>query len=468
MADVIVVGGGIAGLCGAVLLARDGHQVRLLERDPEPPPPPEDAWDQWTRRGVNQFSMLHFFLPRFREVVEAELPDLAIALEANGALRLNPLTGIPEEITGGVQPGDDRFTGLTGRRPFVEAIVAAMAAAEPGLEVVRGAAVKGLLAGAATVGGVPHIQGVVTDDGTERRADLVVDASGRRSPLPGWLAALGARPPVEELEDCGFVYYGRHFRSSDGSLPAAFGPPLQQYDSLSLLLLPADNGTWGIGIVASAADPAMRAARHLDVWERVVSSYPLAAHWLDGEPISDVAVMAKIEDRYRRYVDAEGPVVTGVVALGDSWACTNPSVGRGASIAMLHAVCLRDVLRELPPDEPAFARRWDEITADAVEPLYRDTLAFDRHRLAEIDAQINGVPYETDDPGWLFGQALGRAAISDPELLRATLSIASLLERGVDVMARPGIVDKVIALDPGAGEPAPGPDRAGLLAIVGG
>lgn len=468
MADVIVVGGGIAGLCGAVLLARDGHQVRLLERDPEPPPPPEDAWDQWTRRGVNQFSMLHFFLPRFREVVEAELPDLAIALEANGALRLNPLTGIPEEITGGVQPGDDRFTGLTGRRPFVEAIVAAMAAAEPGLEVVRGAAVKGLLAGAPTVGGVPHIQGVVTDDGTERRADLVVDASGRRSPLPGWLAALGARPPVEELEDCGFVYYGRHFRSSDGSLPAAFGPPLQQYDSLSLLLLPADNGTWGIGIVASAVDPAMRAARHLDVWERVVSSYPLAAHWLDGEPISDVAVMAKIEDRYRRYVDAEGPVVTGVVALGDSWACTNPSVGRGASIAMLHAVCLRDVLRELPPDEPAFARRWDEITADAVEPLYRDTLAFDRHRLAEIDAQINGVPYETDDPGWLFGQALGRAAISDPELLRATLSIASLLERGVDVMARPGIVDKVIALDPGAGEPAPGPDRAGLLAIVGG
>lgn len=468
MADVIVVGGGIAGLCGAVLLARDGHQVRLLERDPEPPPPPEDAWDQWTRRGVNQFSMLHFFLPRFREVVEAELPDLAIALEANGALRLNPLTGIPEEITGGVQPGDDRFTGLTGRRPFVEAIVAAMAAAEPGLEVVRGAAVKGLLAGAPTVGGVPHIQGVVTDDGTERRADLVVDASGRRSPLPGWLAALGARPPVEELEDCGFVYYGRHFRSSDGSLPAAFGPPLQQYDSLSLLLLPADNGTWGIGIVASAADPAMRAARHLDVWERVVSSYPLAAHWLDGEPISDVAVMAKIEDRYRRYVDAEGPVVTGVVALGDSWACTNPSVGRGASIAMLHAVCLRDVLRELPPDEPAFARRWDEITADAVEPLYRDTLAFDRHRLAEIDAQINGVPYETDDPGWLFGQALGRAAISDPELLRATLSIASLLERGVDVIARPGIVDKVIALDPGAGEPAPGPDRAGLLAIVGG
>ena len=74
MADVIVVGGGVAGLCGAMLLARDGHQVRLLERDPDPPPPAEEAWDRWTRRGVNQFSMLHFFLPRFRELSRPSCP----------------------------------------------------------------------------------------------------------------------------------------------------------------------------------------------------------------------------------------------------------------------------------------------------------------------------------------------------------------------------------------------------------
>ena len=246
-----------------------------------------------------------------------------------------------------------------------------------------------------------------------------------RSCRPGW-RQLGARAPYEELDDCGFVYYGRHFRSPDGSVPAAFGPALQHYESISLLLLPADNGTWGVGVVASAADAPMRAARHLDVWTRVVSSYPLAAHWLDGEPISDVAVMAKIEDRYRRFVDADGPVATGVVAVADSWACTNPSVGRGASIGLLHAVCLRDLLREVPPGDPAFATRWDEVTAEVVEPFYRDTVAFDRHRLAEIDAQIAGVPYETDDPGWLLGQALARASGKDPDLLRAFADIASL------------------------------------------
>ena len=38
MADVVVVGGGVVGLCGSLLLARDGHRVTLLERDPAPPP----------------------------------------------------------------------------------------------------------------------------------------------------------------------------------------------------------------------------------------------------------------------------------------------------------------------------------------------------------------------------------------------------------------------------------------------
>ena len=266
MANVIVVGGGIAGLCGSMLLARDGHQVRLLERDPDSPTTPEEAWDSWRRRGVNQFNMLHYFLPRFREMVETELPELATALEVNGALRLNFVSAAPDEITGGPRPGDERFTVLTGRRPVVEAVIARLAAAEPNVEVMRGVAVRGLLADGSN--GVPHVAGVVTDAGEELRADLVVDASGRRSQLPAWLAALGARGPYEELDDCGFVYYGRHFRSSDGSVPAAFGPPLQHYESISLLLLPADNGTWGVGVVASAADAPMRAARHLDVWTR--------------------------------------------------------------------------------------------------------------------------------------------------------------------------------------------------------
>jgi 2-polyprenyl-6-methoxyphenol hydroxylase-like FAD-dependent oxidoreductase len=465
MSEIVVVGGGIAGMASAMLLARDGHHVTLLERDPAPPPQPAEAWADWERRGVNQFRLPHYFLARFREVAERELPDLLGALDAAGALRINPIALAPDAVTGGWREGDERFEQVTGRRPVVEATFARLAAAEPGVEIRRGVAVRGLVAADAPNGDVPHVVGVVTGDGERIDADLVVDAGGRRSALPDWLASIGARRPVDEAHDSGFVYYGRHFRSTDGTMPPMFGPPLQAYDSVSWLTLPADNGTWSVTLTASAKDPALRRARDVGTWERVVKAYPLIAHWVEAEPLTGIDVMAKIEDRVRHFTVEGEPVATGVAAVGDSWACTNPSVGRGASFALLHAVCLRDVLREVgTADHDALIRRWNEATDAELGPWVSDTLEFDRHRLAEIDAQIAGVPYETDDQAWKLGSALRGAAASDPDLLRSALSVAGVLARGVDVFSWPGIFDKVLAA--GTPDPPPGPTRVELLATL--
>jgi 2-polyprenyl-6-methoxyphenol hydroxylase-like FAD-dependent oxidoreductase len=469
MPSILVVGGGMGGLSTAMLLAQDGHEVTLLERDPAPPPASGDeAWDSWERKGINQFRMIHYFLPRFREIAEAELPEAVEALDADGVLRHNAIALAPESLTGGARAGDERFEAMTGRRPMVEAAFARTAAATPNVTIRRGVSVKGLLAGEPAVEGVPHVVGVVSDTGDEMRADLVVDATGRRSPLPSLLVAIGAVAPEEEVEDSGFMYYGRHFRSRDGSQPPAFGPLLQHYDSISVLTLPADNGTWGIGIITSARDAPLRATRDVEVWERVIASYPLIAHWLDGDPITDIQLMAKIEDRHRCFVVDGRPVATGVAPIADSWACTNPSVGRGATIGLIHAQALRDLVRDHGVDDPvAFANAWHDITVERVEPLYRDTLAFDRHRLGEIDAQIAGVPYETEDPSWAIGKALQEAGRGDPELLRGYVEIAGLLARAKEVLARPGVLKKVLVVAATPAEPAPGPSRAELVELIG-
>jgi hypothetical protein len=263
------------------------------------------------------------------------------------------------------------------------------------------------------------------------------------------------------------MYYGRYFRSPDGSLPPAFGPPLQHYDSISVLALPADNGTWGMGIVTAASDADMRPAKDVETWMRVMASYPLVAHWLEGEPLTDVQLMAKIEDRHRTFVVDGRPVATGVLPVADSWACTNPSVGRGASIGLMHAVALRDLVRDKGLDDPlAFASAWHDTTQETVEPFYRDTLDFDRHRLGEIEAQIKGVPYETEDPAWAIGQAMQVAAATDPEVLRGFIDIASLLARPDDVLQRPGLLDSVLAAAETRAEPLPGPSRAELVELV--
>ena len=465
MGRIVFVGGGIVGTCAAMMLANDGHEVTVLERDPTPPPPPDTAWDEWDRRGVNQFRMLHFFLAKFREVAEAELPGLTEAMVAAGALKMNPLIGIPDEMTGGWREGDSRFDTITARRPVGESVVAAIAAATPGVTIRRGVGVAGVLTGAAT-DGIVHITGVRTDDGEQIAADLVIDAGGRRSAMPSWLREAGSPGPTEMIEDCGFVYYGRHFRSADGSIPPAFGGLVQPYGSVSVLTLPADNGTWGVGVVTSSKDAALRGLTEIDCWEKVVRAYPLVAHWIDAEPITDVKVMAKIEDRQRNYVVDGAPVATGVIPLADAWACTNPSLGRGISMGITHAAALRSMMRDVPLDDPrAFALEWGEVTNEHVEPLFADTLAFDRHRLAEIEAIIDGRPYETDDPGWLLGTALESAITKDPNLLRGFMEIVSLLDRGVNVLSRPGVAER--ALELADSTPLPGPDRAELLTLVG-
>jgi hypothetical protein len=66
-------------------------------------------------------------------------------------------------------------------------------------------------------------------------------------------------------------------------------------------------------------------------------------------------------------------------------------------------------------------------------------------------------------------KALYAAAACDPDVLRAYTSVAALTAMPADVLAEPGILDKVISV----GSAAPrystsGPARAELLAALGG
>ena len=466
---IVVVGGGMCGLLTGMLLAGDGHEVTMLERDPSPPPDdPRDAWESWDRSSIRQFHMGHFFLPRFRTELEAHLPHVLTSIREAGALSFNPLRGMPDEMTGGWRDGDDRFETVTGRRPVVEAAVARCAAWTERLDVRRGAVVTGLATGAGASDGPVHVVGVQLDDGETLAADLVVDTTGRNSALPRLLAVAGADAPVDEADDSGFVYYGRSYASDDGSVPPSLGAGLQPYGSISTLTLAADNGTWQLAFVASGKDAAMRRVRDeqtfLDVWR----SYPLVAHWVDGQPISDIEMMANLEDRIRHFVVDGRPVATGLAAVGDSWACTNPSVGRGASIALVHAVALRDQLRESRPsasDPVRWSLEWHRRTVDSVEPYYRETVDADRHRLGQIEAAVEGGEYTSDDPVFAFGEALPVAGPRDPDVLRAWLDTFMLHRTRADAMSDESLVARTLALaEPG--EPAPGLDRPELEALL--
>jgi 2-polyprenyl-6-methoxyphenol hydroxylase-like FAD-dependent oxidoreductase len=457
MARVVVLGAGVCGLAAALMLRRDGHDVTVLERDPAPvPDSDEDAWERWERAGVTQFRQAHFLQPLGRSVLDEELPDVRDALLAAGAAGFDPLRLMPPWITDRrPRPGDERFATITARRPVIEHALARVAQEE--LDVRRGVEVERLVSN-----GVPRIAGVRTTGGVDLPADLVVDAMGRRSRLPGWLADAGAHRTREESERAGFLYYTRFFR---GEQPQLFAPLLTAIGTVSLLTLPGDGDTWSVTVLGAAGDRPLKCLRKAEAWMAVVRACPLQAHWLEGEPITEVLGMGGIVDRYRRLAAGSRPAATGVALLGDACACTNPSLGRGMALGLRHAQLLRDTMREEEPGR--FAESWDAVTEAELAPWYRNAARQDRERLREIDALRQGLdrPPPTDRRAAVRA-ALMPAAMCDPDVFRAMLAERCCLDSPT-ALDEPELAERILELARDA-EPAPlaGPHRERLLMLL--
>jgi 2-polyprenyl-6-methoxyphenol hydroxylase-like FAD-dependent oxidoreductase len=465
MSRVIVVGGGLIGLATSLLIAKQGHDVTVLERDPEPPPKtPEEATGSWARPGVMQFRLVNFLMPRGRQLLDEQLPEVTALLAASGAPRHNGLDTMPPSVTDRApRPGDERFATLATRRQLLEYAMATVA--EPAVDVRRGVHVTGLLSD-----GRRRVTGVQLGGGSELPADLVIDASGRRSPLPGWLAAIGADAPAEESEDLGFVYYGRFFQGpSDAGEPLPIPAGLFHYDSYSVLVLPSDTGTWSATIVLSARDHALRGLREEANFSKLLSACPMHAPILGLAPISPMLAAAGISDRLRRIVIRTAPIASGLLTVGDSWACTNPSLGRGITVGLLHALAAAEAVNARIDDPAALAVEHDRLTRKRVLPWYRATTQVDRMRAAQVAAAIEGRPPAPvpASPEVQVVQDVSAAMMMDADAFRAFLELTFMLALPEDLVSRPGFAAHVrniaAALPPAR---FPGPTRQELLAML--
>ena len=460
MADVVVIGGGVAGLGTALALGRDGHRVTVLERDATPLPATAEEAFAWDRRGAPQVRHSHAFLARLRNLLRDRYPDVLAALLDAGATEVGLAEMLPEGMDPTPRPGDEDLVLLACRRTTFEWVLRRCALAEPGVELRDGVAVDGL---ARTDG---RVIGVHTGP-RSLVLGTVVAADGRRSNAPAWIAGAGLGTVPEEVEDTGIVYWSRFYRLRPGvARPHQDGPAAADLGHLKFAVFLGDNGTFSVTLATNAGDGAFRGLRRPGGFDAVAATLVPVAPWVDpevSEPITGVHPMAGLLNRRRRFVVDGRPVAPGLHAIGDASVCTNPLYGRGCSLAMVHATLLADVVVEHPDDPVAQALALDEATGRQLVPWYTAAVAQDRRARAVAAG-------EEDPMASLVRDGLLPAVRTDPVVLRAFVRAFNLLDTPDAVLSDPDLLARVAAVyerrDERPPEPPLGPDRDELVALL--
>ena len=369
------------------------------------------------------------------------LPDVYEGLLAAGVAEAALATQMPESLSDTTAwPGDERLTSIMTRRSTVDWVLERAVVSEPRVMLRCGERVTGLLA---VPGQPPHVTGVRTSRG-EVPADLVIDATGRRSGIDGWLEKIGARATATWRADCGLAYFSRHYRVRPAvKLPGlAVTRTVAGLDEFTVGKWGGDNGAVQLAVAPLAADRRFRTLRDPEVFTAVLRSLPVYAAWLDVlDPISDVFPMAGLHNTLRRLVVNGNPVVTGLHALGDAVCTTNPTLGRGLSLALSGAADLVDIIVRHGEDWAAQTLALDGLVADHVVPFYEDQAAIDSARLAILRHTIFGAPPPPPVTRGRVTYAQLRAAASfDPAAFRAFWKINGMVCLPDEVYTDPHVV----------------------------
>ena len=441
-APAIVLGGGIAGLAAARLLARHYPRVLVLERDRRPDVArAEEAFSSWRRGGVPQLRHSHAFLARLRLVLLAHFPDVLDRLRASGVREIALADMAPRQMDFPPEPSDEDVVLLACRRTTFEWALRGSVAGQPGVELREGVSVTGLVGGSRN-GDRPWVRGVRLADGSELAAALVVDALGRRSPVPTWVTALGAPSPRERSQDTGIFYYTRFYRLRRGRAPrGTTGLVAGDLGWVKIAVFPGDADTFSITVGAPVDDAGLKELADPRRFERFVTAFPQVAPWRArgvSAPIggagTPVLVMGQLRNRLRRFVDADGPVAPGLLVIGDAAYHSNPIYGRGCSQAMVQATLLDEAVGRHPRDPVAAARLLHRLSETQVRPFVDAAIAADRRARGEAPTTPPGntLAYLTvmaeQAFGWFLDRAMLPATRVDPVVFRGLLRVFHMLE----------------------------------------
>jgi 2-polyprenyl-6-methoxyphenol hydroxylase-like FAD-dependent oxidoreductase len=412
--SAVVIGASIGGLLAARVLADFYESVTLVERDSFPAPGE-------ARKGVPQGRQPHGLHARGRVVLEQLFPGFTQEMVAQGAMVLDISRDFRWFANGGFhQPTASGLEGLLLTRPRLEAGILARVRALPNVRILEGCDVPGVEAS-------PRHERIVgvrlaRNGGAEEllEADLVVDATGRGSRAPAWLAELGYERPEEEQVRVDMGYTSRHYRREPGQLPGLRGfaiagaPP----DGRNGVVLATELGTWSVTLGGYNGDFAPLDDEGFLEFARGMPTPELYRLIKDAEPVSE-PLAYKFKANQRRHYERLARFPEGFLVFADALCSFNPVYAQGMTVAANEALVLQKCLAAGTSD---LARRFFREVTPIIDGPWQVAVGNDRE-LPHVQGERSRMERFMS---WYIGK-LHLAAHTDAELSVVFLEVVNMM-----------------------------------------
>ncbi len=352
--QAVVIGSSIAGMLAARVLVDYCDSVVLIESDALPQTPQ-------ARRGVPQSLQPHVLFAKGYQILENLFPGIGSDLEAAGAIKIdwarefdhfdlgawNQCSEVPSEIV-----------SFTCSRPLLEWAIRQKLAAYSSVQWLNHHRVIGLLEKDHRIVGVKAELLNSPRSSIDQSATLVVDASGRRSAAPKWLAALGFTPPTETVINPFLGYATRRYQATE-DLNEQWKVMLvsQQPPDMTRLgyLAKIENDQWIATLGGYGRDfPPLDDAGFL-AFARSLASPKFYDAIAGAQPLSPIYAHRATANRWYHYEKTGVP--NGFIAIGDAVCALCPVYGQGMTVSALSAMVLRDWLNLDQQSSSEFQRR---------------------------------------------------------------------------------------------------------------
>ena len=336
----VVLGGSVAGLLAAQVLAERFATVVVVERDRLPN-------GAEPRRGVPQGKHIHGLLAGGQRAIEQLLPGLTKQLAADGVPVGDPLNDLRLCLNGHhFRPGPSGLTLVSASRDLLEHHLRRRIRSLPAVRFRDRCDVVGLAEGGGRITGVRMLSRA--DDSVEELldVDLVVDATGRGSRAPVWLSDIGFPRPQEEQLRVDLGYTTRRYRLPPGALDGGLGLGVLQAPTpghpRGAALARLEHDVWMLTLIGLGGDHPPALVEDFDRFAESVGSKDIHRLIRAAEPI-DAPVGFRFPASTRRYYERTR-LPNNLVVLGDSLCSFNPVYGQGMSVAALEALTLARLL----------------------------------------------------------------------------------------------------------------------------